>query len=76
MRGIGGGRHRQQVGLEPLGQQAIALAHAKAMLFIHHYQPQAVELHRVFQQGMGTHQQLQLAIGQVLQQGPAPGGGG
>ena len=47
------------------------------MLLIHHHQPQLLELHRILEQGMGAHQQVQLAVGQILQQlAPSAGGGG
>ena len=65
------GGHRQQMGLQALGQQPVALAHSEAVLFIDHHQTEAIELHRVLQKGMGAHQQLQLAIDQVLQQLPS-----
>ena len=71
-----GGGHGEQVGLEPLGQQAVALAHAKAVLLIHHHQAQPGELHRILEQGMGTHQDLELTVDQILQQFPPPSGRG
>ena len=69
--GNGGSRHRQQMGLETLGEQAVALTHAETVLFIHHHQAQPIELDRVLQQGMGAHKQLELAVGEILQQAPA-----
>ena len=63
-----GGGHGQQVGLEALGKQAVALAHPKAVLFIDHHQPQAVELDRIFQEGVGSHQELQLTVHQIPKQ--------
>ena len=70
--GNGRGRHREEMGLETLRQKTVALAHTKAVLLIHHHQAQAVKLHRIFQQGMGTHQHLELAVDQVLQQLTSP----
>lgn len=51
------------------------MAYAETVLLIHHHQAQSGELHRVLQKRMGAHQDLQLAIDQVLQQLPAPPGG-
>ena len=63
-----GGGHGQQVGLEALGKQAVALTHPKAVLFIDHHQPQAIELDRIFQEGVGADQKLQLTVHQILKQ--------
>ena len=53
------------MGLEPLGQQAVALTDTEAVLLVHHHEAESRELDRVLQQGMGTHQQLQLAMAQT-----------
>ena len=69
-------RHRQQMGLQALSQQAIALAHPESVLFINHNQPKPIKLHWVLQQGVGAHQQLQLTVDQILQQLPPSRGWG
>ncbi len=64
------------MGLHALIQQSIALSYAKTVLLIYHHQPQMGKLHWIFQQGMGAHQHLQIAICQVGQELTAASGGG
>ena len=63
-----GGSHGQQMGLEALGKQPVALTHPKAVLFIDHNQPQAVELDRIFQEGVGSNEELHLTVHQIPKQ--------
>ena len=65
----------QGVGYEPLrglGVERRALAHAEAMLLVHHHDRELAELDRLLDQGMGAHHQLQLAAGQAPEQLAAP----
>ena len=63
-----GSGHREQVGLQTLVEQSVPLVDAEAVLLIHHHQSQAGKHHRILQQGMGPHQNLEGAVGQVIQQ--------
>ncbi len=49
--------------------QALLVAHAEAVLLVHHHQAQILEAHIVLQQAMGADDDVDLAVAQVFQQG-------
>ena len=68
--GNGCGRHGEQMRLQPFVQQAITLMDSEAVLFIHHDQSKPGKHHRILQKGVRSNQNMQRAIGQVVQQTP------
>ena len=75
----GGGRHHQHVrrGTAPaFVPEAGTLLHAKAVLLVHDGQAQGPELHRVFNERMGSYQDADAAVLQSSVNLPAPGRGG
>ena len=67
----GGGRHHQQVGVVSFVFEFLALFDPKAMLFVDDGDAQAVILHRFGNQGVGAHNQIDLAVGDAFEHASA-----
>ena len=66
--GYGGGCHHQDVGRHlALGPESGALCHSEAVLLVDHSQSQTGKDHRVFDDGVGSHEYVYLALGQTVE---------
>jgi hypothetical protein len=59
-RGIGRGRHHEQMWGGPFQQHLVPLLYPEAMLFIDHSQTQVVKRHLLLKNGVGAHGTWQL----------------
>ena len=67
----GRGRHRELVGHAALGAQPRPLVHAEAVLLVHHYERQVMELEVIAQHGRGAEEHAELARGKPGRDGCA-----
>ena len=74
--GNGRGGHDQQVGVGAFGAQGGALGNTKAVLLVDDHQLQVLELHGVFDEGVGADDQLDGAVGEAVADFLFVGGGG
>ena len=63
------------MGLKSFAEQSIALPDTEAMLFIDNDEAQTGKLHRIFNQRMGPHQNMQSPIGEIGQHAASIGTG-